>query len=41
MPRLSNSPRTPFTFDLERRKSYASRTNLQPYLVLNYIIRAA
>ena len=28
MPRLSNSPRTPFTFDLERRKSYTFRLNL-------------
>ena len=28
MPRLSNSPRTPFTFDLERRKSYTFRINL-------------
>ena len=28
MPRLTNSPRTPFTFDLERRKSYTFRINL-------------
>ena len=28
MPRFTNSPRTPFTFDLERRKSYTFRINL-------------